>query len=447
MSSLSASLRFSRKSPGNGSRRADFRRGSAALICAIGLVAPTSASAAPGDLDPTFGTGGMVTTDIGGVTQVNGAAVQADGRIVIAGFTAVPATGKGSFVVARYTSSGALDSSFGTAGKSVTSMGKDARAFGMTLQADGRIVAAGYTQVTSGKKSFALTRYRTDGHLDTTFGSGGKATTTWGAGGEAHAVALAPDGKIIAAGWSVMTGSQQFALARYKSNGRIDTSFGKAGRVSAILGRSSAVAGVAVQSDGKIVAAGYVSAAGNIVHIAVARYLVNGSPDPSFGTNGVVITNLGGREQARSVALQPDGKIVAAGQILTNQSNFALVRFDVNGHLDPSFGSNGVAISNFGNSSVAFAVAVSQSGSILAAGFAYLPGQFRGNFALANFTQSGTPDPAFGTGGKLLTDFSDYAEVHAVAFQGGATPTIVAVGFDGADGNGGKFAVARYLDN
>ena len=449
MSSLLVSLRVGRKSPVIGSERAMLRTMAAALCCAGGLFVQTAANAAPGDLDPTFGTGGMVTTDLGGGSQANGAAVQSDGKVVVAGVE-FGSTGNGSFVVARYAANGSLDPSFGTGGKTTTAISKSSWAYGMALQPDGRIVAAGFSQINGGKQRFALVRYRTDGHLDTTFGSGGKALTTWGAGGEALGVALAPDGKIVAAGWSVATGSEQFALARYKSNGHLDTSFGKAGRVSSVLGKTSAIQAVAVQADGKIVAAGYVTTPtsnGGVFHFAVARYLVNGSPDPSFGTNGVTVSAVTGLDIARAVAIQPDGKIVVAGHRGAPGSSFAVARYDTTGHPDPQFGTGGVAITDFGNGSVAFAVGVTSAGNVIAAGFAYPPGQFRGNFALASFTSTGVLDPSFGTGGKVMTDFGGYATAHAVALQGGVSPTVIVVGFVGPDGNSGKLALARYLDN
>lgn len=407
----------------------------------------TAAGAAPGALDPSFGAGGQVTTNLGGVAQANGAAVQTDGKVIVAGFAAPTSTGKGKFVVARYADNGVLDPSFGTGGKAVTAFGKDGRALSVALQADGRIVAAGFTQAANGRQRFALVRYRTDGHLDASFGSGGKATTAWVGGGISKAVAIAPDGKIVAAGWSVVRGSQQFAVARYLPNGHRDASFGASGQVSTSLGQTSAAQAVVVQSDGKVVVAGYARDPGSDDHVALVRYLVNGNPDPTFGANGTVITNLGGHDVARAMALQPDGKIVVAGHTLTNQSFFAVVRYDTSGHPDASFGNGGVAITDFGADAVGFAVAVSPGGNILAAGFTYPPGQTVANFALASYTPSGSLDSSFGSGGKVTTDFGGYDQVYAVAFRGAVNPTIIAVGFTGPDGNGGKFALARYFGN
>ena len=416
-----------------------------ALFCAGGLLLQTAAGAAPGALDPSFGTGGLVTTNLGGVAQANGAAFQTDGKVIVAGFAAPTSTGKGKFLVARYADNGALDPSFGAGGKTVTAFGKDGRALSVALQTDGRIVAAGFTQAANGRQRFALVRYRTDGHVDSSFGTGGKATTSWGTSGISKTVAIAPDGKIVAAGWSIVRGSQQFAVARYLPNGHLDRSFGTAGQVSTSLGQASAVEGVVVQSDGKVVAAGYVTEPGHVDHVALVRYLVNGNSDPTFGANGTVVTDLGGHNLARALALQPDGKIVAAGHMVTSRSFFAVVRYDTNGQPDASFGNGGVALTDFGADAVAFAVAVSPGGNILAGGFAYPPGQVVANFALASYTPSGSLDPSFGSGGKVTTDFGGYDQVNAVAFHGAVNPTIIAVGFTGPDGNGGKFALARYF--
>jgi uncharacterized delta-60 repeat protein/uncharacterized repeat protein (TIGR01451 family) len=180
------------------------------------LFCPGIATAASGDLDPTFGTGGKVTTDFAGSNAgANGVALQADGKIVAAGFAD---SGSGSdFALARYNPDGSLDASFGTGGKVTTDFaGGSDSAFGVALQADGKIVAAGFADSGS-RGDFALARYNPDGSLDASFGTGGKVTTDFaGSGDEAFGVALQADGKIVAAGFAGSGSRGDFALARYQ---------------------------------------------------------------------------------------------------------------------------------------------------------------------------------------------------------------------------------------
>jgi len=214
-----------------------------------------------------------------------------------------------------------------------TDFGGSDYGFSVALQPDGKIVVAGYAG-----GDFALARYNSDGALDTSFGSGGKVTTDFG--GSYHpdgfSVALQPDGKIVVAGYA----GGDFALARYNSDGALDTSFGSGGKVTTDFGGSDAGYSVALQPDGKIVVAGYAG-----LDFALARYNSDGALDTSFGTGGKVTTDFsGGRDVGYSVALQPDGKIVVAGYAGVD---FALARYNSDGALDTSFGSGGKVTTDF----------------------------------------------------------------------------------------------------
>ena len=198
------------------------------------------------------------------------------------------------------------------------------------------------------------------GTLDASFGTGGKVTTDFaGSGDGAGAIAVQPDGKLVAAGAATINGQADFALARYNSNGTLDTGFGTDGRVTTDFGGRYEVArSVALQWDGKIVVAGG-SVIGLFNDFAVARYLSDGTLDASFGTGGKVITKFENRPDgmapgevsadAKSVAVQPDGKIVVAGYAnIEGEEDFALVRYNANGTLDATFGSGGKVITDFG---------------------------------------------------------------------------------------------------
>ena len=247
-----------------------------ALLLALQPVgAPLGRGRRPGDLDPTFGSGGKVTTDFGGGSDVAiGVALQPDGKIVAAGTTSTPGVGGFSdFALARYNSDGSLDATFGSGGKVTTDFGGGAEA--VALQPDGKIVAAGSASPGATIFSdFALARYNPDGSLDATFGSGGKVTTEFtGNFDQANAVALQPNGKIVAAGTANTGTTLEFALVRYKKHGGLDPSFGSGGKVTTdFTGSNDVACGVALQPDRKIVAVGHAGTANS--DFALARYLV-----------------------------------------------------------------------------------------------------------------------------------------------------------------------------
>ena len=468
------------------------------IFAQIGWAAP--AWAAAGDLDPTFGVGGKVTTDIfGNFDNAQSVAVQADGKIVAAGYAHNPGPGVDSnFALARYNADGTLDTDpvtgFGeqlVVGGNRTGMvttdffGRDDVAHSVAVQADGKIVAAGLAvavvpNIGRDSSLFALARYNADGSLDLNFGTGGKVTTNFvfpdGFLGRAAAlsVALQTDGKIVAAGVVVDgRGSLFFALARYNADGTLDTDpvtgFGeqlvvggnRTGKVTTSNGH--AALSVAVQTDGKIVAAGGNPDPDFQSSFALARYNADGSLDSSFGTGGMVTTIfhvVTNQDVARSVAVQTDGKIVAAGStripVQGVPTQFALARYNADGSLDATFGPDGtgkVTTSFFGFSDAARSVAVQADGKIVAAGRALVidPDPNIGSsslFALARYNANGGLDSSFGTGGKVTTSFfgvATHSAAQSVAVQ--ADGKIVAAG-QAFDAVGGEFfALARYDDD
>ena len=294
-----------------------------------------------GSLDTTFGAGGIVTTNIGSGDDVASAlGIQSDGRIVVAG-----KSGTGSnydFALVRYNTDGSLDTGFGTGGKVTTPIGSDWDiAYALGIQSDGRIVAAGYSS-NGDHYDFALVRYNTDGSLDTRFGAGGKVTTSVGSGYDrAFALVIQSDGRIVVAGTSSSNGSKyDFALVRYNTDGSLDTRFGTGGKVTTLTGSGNGAAlALGIQSDGRILAAGYSSNGGNY-NYAIARYNTDGSLDTGFGTGGIVTTPAGsGYDRAYALGIQPDGRIVVAGTSSNGSNyNFVLMRYDTDGSLDTRFG-------------------------------------------------------------------------------------------------------------
>jgi uncharacterized delta-60 repeat protein len=277
---------------------------------------------ADGSLDATFGSGGRVTTDFAGdVDDAQGVVLQPDGRIVVAG-SAITGSGGRDFAVARYLPNGSLDATFGASGVVTRNLlGNSDFVGGVALQPDGRIVVAG-----GSGGDFAVLRFNSDGSPDSGFGFGGVALTDFGSGLTfGYAVALQPNRRIVVTG---PTAVLDFALARYKPNGGLDARFGFDGRVITDFEQDDDIPyAVAVQSNGRIVVAGLAaSAQGDDAFdedFALARYDRHGGLDPSFGGDGRVTTDTGGgNDSAQAVALQADGKIVAAGT-----PGFTLVRY------------------------------------------------------------------------------------------------------------------------
>ncbi len=363
----------------------------AALLASIVVVAVLSAGAiaAPGDLDLSLSGDGKQRTDFGfGNSRVAAVAYQPDGKIVAVGFANRPGTSGIDFALARYNPNGSLDPSFSGDGKQTTHFGFRSRgaANGVALQSDGKIVAVG-----SAGRDFALARYNPNGTLDPSFSGDGKQTTDFGANDDARGVALQGDGKIVVAGNGGSTGTSiDFALARYNTNGSLDTSFSGDGKQKTDFGDSDRASGVAVQGDGKIVAVGETTAGDG--DFALARYNTNGSLDTSFSGDGKQTTNFGGSDRARGMALQGDGKIVAVGGTSAGDGEFALARYTTGGSLDTSFSGDGRQTTSLGGQgdpprvfNQAYGVALQSDGKIVAVGAGLGPNQQTDDFGLARF--------------------------------------------------------------
>lgn len=419
------------------------------IALATGALA-TGAQALPGDLDPSFGDGGRVTTALAGSDVVaEDVAIQSDGKVVTAGWmrtgSAFPPTM--SFLVARYDVGGTLDQTFGNGGIATATVGSGSGANALAIQADGKIVVGGSTFDWPG--SFALARFNTDGSLDQTFGDGGTVITNIGQANNAiRALAIQGDGKIVAAGGNGDGGAaHNFAVVRYHPNGSLDGSFGVAGLASTSFGRGGLAQGLAIQPDGKIVEVGHASIASYPFDaLALVRFNSNGTLDPTFGSGGKVTTTFDGGGAGSDVVLQPDGKLVAAGSARTSTGNggFGLARYNVDGSLDPSFGVGGTVFTDFGPSGeAARAVALHDDGMIVAAGHWVTP-TFSGDFALARYSDAGVLDASFGVGGKVTTDFNGASEAAnglAIQEDGG----IVAAGVAAPPSGTAMAALARYL--
>ena len=341
---------------------------------------------ADGTVDTGFGNGGRVVTPVGGYGEVAALVLQPDGSIVAAGY-ALTAAG-GLFVVARFKANGTLDLSFGSAGLTLTPIGTWATASAVALRPDGKIIAIGSAATSIATSDFAVVRYNANGQLDPSFGSGGIVMGDTAPGlHEATAGAVLPDGKIVAAGFSGANANQKFEVARYNANGSLDTNFGTAGRATTNLGpHEQGARSLAVQADGKLVVGGFSG-----MNSAIVRYSANGSLDLSFGVGGKIVAPLvADRDGIEGVAVQPDGKLVAVGHATTGNATvgttdaFVVRRFLANGTLDPTFGVDGKATPPIGDAD-ATAVAVQSDGKFVVAGSASSDGFVHSLFVVARF--------------------------------------------------------------
>ncbi len=335
---------------------------------------------AAGVLDTSFGTGGIVKTAFSGAAFARGVAIQSDGKIVVCGEAGQ------IFALARYTTSGQLDTSFGTSGKVLTPIGSSSGANSLAIQLDGKIVAAGYSEKIG---DFAVVRYASDGSLDSTFGGGDGIVTTdfYSDNDRANAIKLQSNGKIVVAGSAVdFDLFNNFAIARYNSDGSLDTGFNSSGKVTTQT--DCGANALALQLDGKIVVAG---STGNIL---VARYTTGGVLDTSFDSDGLVSTDIGGNtDSAAGLAIDPNmGGIILAGTTESaGNQDFAVIKYSSNGALDTTFDNqDGIVTTSFGtNGDTGLAVGIQPNGKLVVGGS-------KGNFGAKDFAVAryqGFPGP------------------------------------------------------
>ena len=390
-------------------RRWQGLKGILTLATALATFVPLGFSAAgtlPGDLDPTFGSDGKVTARLGSqVSWANAIVIQRDGKIVVGGAQGPPTAADWGFGLARFNRNGSLDTAFGSGGTVSTAFGKSGWINALALQRDGKIVAVGWTFTPYAGDDFALARINPDGSLDPSFGDRGRVTTDFTTWDEGNAIVVQPDGKIVVAG-QILAGqnTRRFALARYRSDGSLDPSFGKGGKVVSIEGDASQQGGASalvLQPDGKLVAGG--------APFTLVRFNPDGSIDTTFGSDGVAHAAFGSSfATLHSAALQPNGEIVAAGAVQDGVNyDFGLARWNVDGTLDQNFGNGGVVITPRAPGGAA-GVAVQPTGKIVATGG-------NGLVTLARYRRDGQLDGSFGYRGIAVGDYGDDEELNGAA--------------------------------
>jgi uncharacterized delta-60 repeat protein len=438
-----------------------------AIIAVSVPMRSSPAEAAPGDLDRSFRHDGTLVTNITPWNEnVGDLAIQHNGRIVVVG-RASTREGYGRFAVVRYRTDGALDRRFGGDGIVTTDLTvREDAATGVAIQPDGKIVVVGIATGARGRARFAVVRYERNGTLDGTFGDDGSVTVRVAAGGDNDAgdVAIGPDGRIVVVGTA--SALHAIALARLDASGGLDPTFDGDGKVTWAPGDGFASgSAVALQPDGRIVVAGQAWTESAFDGVVVLRYEPEGTLDEAFGVDGVATAEFtagtdGGGDGAGGVALQPDGKIVVAGDAggpAEYTSRFGLARFGDDGVLDETFGDDGTIRTNFTRlDDSAGDLAIQPDGRIVAVGVAGFGWGSLSTFALARYEADGSLDDAFGDAGRLRTSFGgagpgdliDILGARAAAVELQPDGRIVVAGEvnrANVDRLDGRFAVARYL--
>jgi uncharacterized delta-60 repeat protein len=437
------------------------------FVVAVSAMSTGLARAVPGELDPSLGGDGIVTTRFDKWNSSGqDVAIQQNGKVVIAA-----SVQSYRFAIGRYNTDGTLDYSFGGDGKVKTRNGleSECQAHAVAVQPDGKVVAAGWcgSHWKPGRVAWALFRYRRNGSLDPSFGADGRVLTNLSRmREEAKALVIRPNGKIVVAGWAKFLGRwtdegrydpSKIALVRYKPDGTRDRSFGNDGVAVAELPDQTAYGSdLAVQADGNFVVAG--SAAplrgGFPESLILARFTRPGSLDPTFGGGDGWATwsdALAAQTSGRDMALQADGRILVALDVYEPGTPvftpaFALARFASDGAPDASFDGDAKVVTPFlGLGGDAYDVALQPNGKIIAVGgMIQVASTGSSTFALARYESNGSLDPTFGASGTVVTDGSPlpWARAFAVALQ--EDGKIVAVGGHPYSGSS-LVSIARYL--
>jgi len=424
-----------------------------AFLLAITSLICNSLSGQTGSLDLTFNGTGKVVYDKNPWDLYNDVKVQPDGKIIAVGSSITAMFASTEIEVTRYNTDGTFDASFGTNGHYIYSAYTECNAYKCLIKEDGKILIAG------GATNYAtywmlLIQLNADGTPDLTFGTNGVSLFTMGPQENyLYSLALQADGKILAAGYTQDASYNNVPVVfRYSASGVFDPSFGTDGVASVPVTQiDNAFSAVSVQTDGKFLAAGHISNGLNWFSLLIARYTSDGILDPTYGTGGIVNMNLNNvDDEFFDMKLSPDNEAVLAGfSVIQVDTNFnfhgLLMKYDVNGQPVTSFGTNGSVITGDVPYTTANAVALQADGKILMTGSTGDLQPANNDWALWRFKADGSPDNTFGTNGLTTTDFfggSDEA-LGIALFQN----KIIVAGKIRNATDYLDFAVARYLND
>jgi fibronectin-binding autotransporter adhesin len=383
------------------------------LVGWLAAVAP-GAQAAAGDFDVTFGKGGIATLDLGRGANPTALAIQRDGKIVVAGYTYAPP----DFLLARFNPDGSPDGGFGSGGVVTTDFGAADLAQGVALGPHGTIVVAGVTEAGTTSK-MAVARYTVSGALDPTFNGGGKSEPALGNGDQAANVFVLPTGQVLLAGDTAadIISKHDVAVLRLNADGSPDPTFGTGGRTVTDLGRDLRATSAALQTDGKLL----------VGSNGVTRYTADGKLDTSFGVDGTASA------PGENMTVQPNGRIVTAGM---SPQGLGLVALRPDGSTEDSFGAMGFSPVAIGGYNAQVRLGQAPDGKLVVAGAipAGTPPGTHG--ALTRLGQAGGVDPSFGEDGTVTSE--DFGAQPVVTAQSDDKPVIA---FSTTTG----LAVARFL--
>ncbi|MGB2247983.1 MAG: hypothetical protein ACPH3N_09945 [Alcanivorax sediminis] len=403
-----------------------------------------------GSLDAGFGAAGMVLTDMGGSFDYGRAVIiQPDGKLVVSG-EARDTDNKIKMAVARYNSDGSLDAGFGVAGKQKILAGATlTRGYDIILLPDGKLAAAAqsYTDGIS-HYDFTLIRLNSDGSLDTGFDGDGHAVAPLPIHNLPQRLLRQADGKLVMVGLTnnlQSTTGNDLTVVRFNDDGSLDTGFNSSGSLTANLGTWSSRAtlkGLALQADGKFLAAGN-AFGGQDEDAVIVRYNSDGSLDTSFADNGISHTDLGNTEYLNDLLVQADGKVVATGQ-LSGSITSLLLRLNSNGSADAGFGTAGAVQTNVSSNAYEIPNAVLQQtdGKLVTVGYSYNASQARPESMILRHNNDGTPDTSFDSDGIVTTDIGG-AHNYYVAVAQQSDSKLVALGYTGTTER--QLTLTRYL--
>ncbi|GEM_PF-1394303 len=396
-----------------------------------------------GSLDTTFDTDGKVQTNFGSDDSANSVALQSDGKIVLCGLSNSVSGSRYDYALARYNVNGSLDASFDSDGRLTTQFNaNNSHATDVLIQPDGKIVASGRSNWAT--VDFAVARYNPNGSLDMTWGVGKKQVEVNTSDEYAEGVAQQADGKLVVVGRTLVGSVFRMCLTRFNTNGTLDTSFGTGGRFTfPVIINSDYGYALAIQPDGKIVVGGTAWNGSNWNFVLARFNPATNSLDSSFGSGGIATKDNSSEDFIYAIALLPDGDIAATGYTIGGNVDVAVLRFDVAANnWDTAFDGDGLRIIANANADYGYAIGIDSNGKIVVGGSTDNASR---NFILMRLNPAdGSFDTSFGGDGVVVTAISSTAtdEINALTIQ--PDNKIVVAGYGNTGANGNDFVVARY---
>lgn len=419
------------------------------LLLLLQLIILNSVYSQVGTLDSTFGTNGITITDVSNNLLDDGSSsvfVKDNNSILLTGYS-TNTNGYRDFALAQYNSNGVLDNTFGTDGITILNISSsDSHAFASIIQSDGKIITVGYTNNTT--SDVAVARFNSNGTLDMSYATNGIYSYDSGGDDTAVTVSILPDDKIIIG----CNFSNDYGLLKLTNSGILDASFGTNGTVKTNLGGIDATRGMKLQSDGKILIVGTSSKKnngdGDVYDKAVIRYNSDGSLDTSFNSTGIVFTSFesGKDDGGYAINIQSDGKIIVNGASENPQGydNIALVRYNTDGSIDSSFGTNGTTFTNYADDDASFTSLIQKDGKIIIAGYSTNMTTFKRDFILVRYNNDGLLDNTFGTNGICTTDLNNNSSDFGFSLAFQSDNKILLAGYTEKSGGTYDSAIARY---